>query len=396
MTQVYGPHGFAARADGPQVPESSGVVAGRRSPDVYWTHNDAGAAHPRVWAFRLSAEDRKARVAPILGCVELPGASNVDWEDIAAGPGGMIYVLDGGDNSPCKRSDKRIHRFAEPTVDGQGPPLAMRVPFESLRFEYPNAEAADRPAGSPDDLFDAECLLVHPVSGDLYVVTKRNTRGIPVARVFKLPADDLAWDTERVHVLRLVADLTSPLMSMVTGGDVDADGRRVVIRNYLGAFEYLSPAGRPFDEIFRQPGRFLNMGIELAQMLQGEAICYTHDGRDLVTTTEARRDRRFNVFRTNWQLANLRVEDISADGATIRWDTARRLNSRVEFGPTPACGESIDEPAVATRHAVTLTGLAPGTEYHYRVISGGLRYPLLPPLPTFRTAGSPAAPTRPE
>ncbi len=395
VTHIYGRHGLAAKADGVQVPESSGVVAGRRSPDIYWTHNDAGAKHPRVWAFRLSEEDQRAGVARILGYVELPGASNVDWEDIAAGPDGMIYVLDGGDNSPCRRFDKRIHRFAEPVVESQGSPLAMRVPFDSLRFEYPDAEHPDRPAGSPDDLFDAECLLVHPISGDVYVVTKRNTRGTPATRVFKLAADDLAWDTERVHVLRLVADLSSPRLNMVTGGEVDPHGRRVVLRNYLGAFEYLLPADRPFDEVFRQSARFLNMGVELAGQLQGEAICYTRDGGDLITTTEARRDGRFSVFRTNWQLANLRVEDIGADRATVRWNTASPTGSRVEFGPTPACGEFVDGQGVTASHAVTLTGLAAGTEYYYRVTSGSLRHPLLPPLPSFRTAG-PSATTRPE
>ncbi len=104
---VYGPEQFAALSETTLVPGCSGVVASRRNKDVYWTHDDSPKSRPRAWAFRLSAADRKKRVAKNLGYVELPGAGNVNWEDIAAGPGGTIYVFDGGDNPPCRRTTTR-------------------------------------------------------------------------------------------------------------------------------------------------------------------------------------------------------------------------------------------------------------------------------------------------
>ena len=298
-TAVYGPEEFAALSETALVPECSGVIASRRNKDVYWTHNDSGGDRPRVWAFRLSAADRKRQVAKHLGYVELPGASNVDWEDIAAGQGGTIYVFDGGDNPPCRRDNKRIHRFAEPAIDPDGPPVALTAKFDSIRFEYPDPANPARPAQKNSDRYDAECLLVHPASGDMYVVTKRSNRNRPIARVYKLPAGGVAWDSDRVHVLEFVTDLSSVAMNMVTAGDVSRDGKRVVLRNYWSAFEYVLPPGEPFEAIFRQPPRAIPLSSELVHMLQGEGICYSLDGRELITTTESPQrngDVKFRVF----------------------------------------------------------------------------------------------------
>jgi hypothetical protein len=247
----------------------------------------------------LSAADRKRRVARHLGYVELTGASSVDWEDIAAGPGGMIYIFDGGNNPPCRRTDKRIHRFVEPAIDPDGPPVALTAKYESIRFEYPDPADPARPAQQDDDRYDAECLLVHPVSGDMYVVTKRSNRNRPSARVYLLTASRVLWNSDRVQVLQFVTDLSSAAMNMVTAGDVGGDGRRVVLRNYWSAFEYVLPPGEPFEAIFRQQPRAVPLTLELANVLQGEGICYSLDGRELITTTESPRrngDLKFRVF----------------------------------------------------------------------------------------------------
>lgn len=56
----------------------------------------------------------------------------------------------------------------------------------------------------------------------------------------------------------------------------------------------------------------------------------------------------------------------------IRWQTSPASNSRVEYGPTENYGSLTTlDPASVTSHLVTLTGLSPGAEYHFRVKSGG-------------------------
>ncbi len=65
------------------------------------------------------------------------------------------------------------------------------------------------------------------------------------------------------------------------------------------------------------------------------------------------------------------VMNPTAGSITIAWGTTRPSDGRVEYGPTPAYGAAAASPGPAARHAVTLTGLAPGTLYHYRVSGGG-------------------------
>lgn len=298
---------FAARpvaiADTAEVAESSGVVASRVNPGIYWTHNDSGDG-PFVFPFRLTDEDRARQVAHVLGAVELEGAKNKDWEDIAWGPGNRIYLFDGGDNPPCKRDGKHVYRFTEPRLDPNAPHFKMRLPCESMRFEYPDSQHPDRPADRNDQRYDAECFFVHPATGDFYIVTKRDTKKVPVALVFKYPAARIRWDDPRaIHILEFVTDLTPKvrglldaftLINAVTGGDIDSTGTRVVIRDYLKAMEFVLPSGAPFEKIFDQKPVITSLAGEP----QGEGVCYTLDGHELITTSEVAEFKRthFPVF----------------------------------------------------------------------------------------------------
>ena len=65
---------------------------------------------------------------------------------------------------------------------------------------------------------------------------------------------------------------------------------------------------------------------------------------------------------------------ITATTASISWTTGQPLTSQVEYGLTPAYGLlSVFDAAPVTQHNVTLTGLAPGTTYHYAALSTNTR-----------------------
>lgn|GEM_PF-1145129 len=279
--RAYGPHAFLARSKSDQIRESSGIAPSHFDPDVFWTCNDSDQ-RPRVYALRLSAADRQRRVAADLGYVELRGARCSDWEDMAPGPGHTLYVFDGGNNPPCRRADTRILRFAEPRVDWTQGPIRQEVRVEFIHFDYPDPARPGQPAGNPSGRYDAECLLVHPESGDLYIVTKRDVRNQVMARVYRLPGDSIRWNSRSVHVLEFVTDLSKVVPGMVTGGAVAPDGRRIVLRTYLAAYEFTLPPGRPFETIFQEKPQ----AISLLGEPQGEAICYARNG-DLITTSEA-------------------------------------------------------------------------------------------------------------
>jgi hypothetical protein len=62
--------------------------------------------------------------------------------------------------------------------------------------------------------------------------------------------------------------------------------------------------------------------------------------------------------------------NMTVDSATINWTTDEPSTSQVEYGPTTSYGSMTPlDNALVTSHSVTLTGLAAGTTYNYRVRS---------------------------
>ncbi|OGL67065.1 hypothetical protein A2856_01125 [Candidatus Uhrbacteria bacterium RIFCSPHIGHO2_01_FULL_63_20] len=64
------------------------------------------------------------------------------------------------------------------------------------------------------------------------------------------------------------------------------------------------------------------------------------------------------------------VSGITATSAVITWDTDEAADSRVDYGPTVAYENgSVTSASLVTSHSLSLTGLTPSTEYHFRVRS---------------------------
>lgn len=63
----------------------------------------------------------------------------------------------------------------------------------------------------------------------------------------------------------------------------------------------------------------------------------------------------------------------SAPGRSVNisWNTSVLESTQVAYGPTPALGDTIRVDGARNYHHVTLAGLLPNTEYHYRVLPGG-------------------------
>jgi hypothetical protein len=254
----YGPGTLLAYLQDEAITESSGLAASRRSDNLFWTHNDSGD-RPILYA-----TDRQGRA---LARFTVTGATARDWEDIAAGPGPAgpaLYVGDIGDNNR-NRHDTVVYRVPEPVVDANRTGVVSQTaPAERFPFRY------------PDGAHDAETLMVHPRTGQIFVVSK--VEAPPVVYLFPMPLQPGQPVTlERVAPLAGVTPL-------ITGGDVAPDGRRAVLRDYFLAYEYRLPTGRLFSEIFRTTPTRVPLPLER----QGEAIAYRRDGRALLTTSEGR------------------------------------------------------------------------------------------------------------
>ena len=254
----------------PAIGESSGLAASRRNPGLLWTHNDSGD-EPFVYCIDLQARS--------CGAWRVTGAEAFDWEDMAAGPGPgarsgepYLYLGDVGDNID-QRTEIVVYRVPEPAVGGNGPAPtraspAATAPAEALRLRY------------PDGPHNAEAMMVHPVSGDVYVVSK----DAQAARVYKAAAPlDAARPATMTQVGTIRLGSGTRGLEQVTGGDVSPDGRRVALSTYAQGYELELPGdATAFDDIWAQRP----VPVTLGPRLQGEAIAYRLDGKALLTTSE--------------------------------------------------------------------------------------------------------------
>lgn len=79
---------------------------------------------------------------------------------------------------------------------------------------------------------------------------------------------------------------------------------------------------------------------------------------------------------TTW-ISGVNVSPSGGNGANVSWNTAVRSDSQIEYGPTNAYGSTTSlAPTAVTAHAVSLSGLVPGTAYHLRVRSRDSDTPL--------------------
>ncbi|MGH9882610.1 MAG: hypothetical protein ACRD6N_14335, partial [Pyrinomonadaceae bacterium] len=237
------------------------------NPGLYWTHNDSGDG-PFIYAFDENGERR--------GVWRVTGAKARDWEAIAAGPGpeanrNYLYVGDIGDNSE-RRAEIVVYRFPEPTITALDAESTKRQPSfteaaESISLRY------------PDGSHDAETLLIHPNTGNLYIVTKGSFAN---PHVYEGAAP---LRSAQPVTLKHIAELHVPAIfgGMITDGSISPDGSRVALCDYLQGYELvLAKPKADFDTIWKQPFTIIALGSRP----QGEAITYRLDGRALLATSE--------------------------------------------------------------------------------------------------------------
>lgn len=236
-----------------RLEESSGLVASRSQPGIFWTLNDSDNP-AELFASDTLGRDR--------GVVRIEGAENVDWEALGIARCGTLdclYAADVGDNRE-RRDQVQIYRIREPRADRDS---AAR-PDAVLNVSY-----ADRPR-------NVEAIFVTP-SQDVFLITKTSAEG-PL--VYRVPGS--AWSQGRGEAT-LVEKLPIPsytgLPYVVTDASLSEDGHRVAVRTYRYVYffrfdgERLTPDTRGF--------RCDATGLDI----QGEGVVWLN-GDTLVTTSE--------------------------------------------------------------------------------------------------------------
>lgn len=249
VDRSFGEPKLAVALQDQAINESSGVARSNAFPGWYYTHNDSGDT-ARFWKFDLTGK--------IVGPYTILGAKAFDWEDMASarvGGNNYLYFGDIGDNL-AQRKSIQIYRVEEPSG-----PAGSISKVDILELQY------------PDGARNAEALLVES-SERITIVTKTSKNPAKIYYV------DLPKSTE-VNKLSEAGSLSvgtaMDATRQITGGDVSADGKYLVLRTYTAAYEYQNATSwwkvKPKE-------------IRTAAELQGEAIAYSLDGKDIVTTSE--------------------------------------------------------------------------------------------------------------
>ncbi|MCA1589991.1 MAG: hypothetical protein LC734_06280 [Acidobacteria bacterium] len=93
-----------------------------------------------------------------------------------------------------------------------------------------------------------------------------------------------------------MAEITVPSVpnGLLTGGDIAADGTRLVLCDYAAGYEYSLPSNTAnFDDIWKQA----SVKFDLGTRKNGEAIAYSTDGNSIFATSEGKRQPIIRVDR---------------------------------------------------------------------------------------------------
>jgi hypothetical protein len=193
------------RIENRRITESSGVVASRKHPGVFWTHNDGGGARRQV-LYAMTREGRSLAAFPVTE------VALHDWEDIAIDDRGHLFIGDIGDND-LRRRDVAVYEIDEPDP---GNAAGAVQPRRAWRLTFP---------GRP---LDCESLFVWKDLGYLVSKVSKDQR----AQIFRFPLKDMG------ETLKLELVATTKIDSPVSGADISPDGRLLALVAKSGAFVY--------------------------------------------------------------------------------------------------------------------------------------------------------------
>ena len=234
-----GDQGFTIKD--PRITESSGLAASRQHPGVYWTHNDSDDG-PYIYAV-------DSRTGKTVATVTLRGVGSPrDVEAISIGPDNQIYVGDIGDNFGGKWPYVWIYRLPEPKV----------LKNQTVRATQYVVKYSDGPR-------DAESLVVHPKTGRVYIVDKKEDGG----HLYEGPA---TLSTSGANIFKPVAAVDL----WATDAAFSPNGRQLAVRGYFGGIYYDWNGGR-----IKREGR-----LDVPLQGQGESVSYSPDGTRLMYGSE--------------------------------------------------------------------------------------------------------------
>ncbi|QMU31455.1 hypothetical protein HUW48_05175 [Adhaeribacter radiodurans] len=232
------------KMDKREVKESSGLEL---APDeiTLWTHADSGNP-PQLYHINATGK--------LLKTVNIPHASNLDWEDLAKDNKGYLYIGDLGNNSNS-RKNLRIFRVKESNMSQ----------VDTISFSYSDQKAF--PPVKKDWNFNCEAFFYYQDS--LYLFSKnRNPR--EKVKMYKIPAQPGSYQAKVVDSLNFA--------SRITAADISPDGQMVALLGYGNLYLFHMNGGSTFFS-----GKKYCLAIP--QSGQAEALVFLNN-KDLLLSNE--------------------------------------------------------------------------------------------------------------
>lgn len=254
-----------------RLQEASGLAISKQFANRFYHHNDSKAGGYFYMTDSTGAHTKE---------IEFIDRKVKDVEDISVGPcnsGQCIFLGDIGDND-----------FDRPSIDLWIVPESKTLSESFLKSKKINLTYPDGP-------HNAESLAVHPVTGDVYILTKElrpHERRAEPALLFKLPRSAMAQATAELELVGTV-DLSwvsynyGVFGHIATSMDISPDGKKLLVLTYENAVEL------NFEKILQKvdtrkfkAGRDYNI-IPIRNLLsQQEAIAYSTDGKSFYFDSE--------------------------------------------------------------------------------------------------------------
>ncbi|MEO6628243.1 MAG: hypothetical protein ABIP03_06690 [Aquihabitans sp.] len=247
--------GRVAVAPSPPITEAaltevSGVAAtaGPRPEDARaWVLNDSGD-QARIYGIRPDSS---------VQTVEVLGAANVDWEDLAVDwEANVLWVADTGGNIE-PRTSVQLYRMKVPGV----PETSIQATRVDVDY--------------PDGPHDVEAIVVEP-AGTVLLFTKEPGQ----SSVYRV--DPGAGGRTTAQPLGRFTPTESPT-SLVTGAAFAADHATLAIRTYGSTWLYPVNPGQSVVEALRDTDRRCSV---VSQEVGGEAVAFLPDNTGWLTVPE--------------------------------------------------------------------------------------------------------------
>ncbi len=230
------------------VEEISGMAF---SAQGFWVHNDSDNG-----PFIMLMTDKGL----IKSIKRINNAANYDWEDIATGSGGSIFIGDIGNNANTRRT-LQVYKINNPAQATE-----MKLEAEKIEFSYP--DQIDFPPSDKRLIYDAEAMIYF--NDSLFIFNKNRT--IPfdgIVRVYKIPAKPGKYIAQLADSVYLGGK--SSMNNWITGADISREGKSVALLSSDKVWVFENFKGSTF---FKGSLKVLLLN----HFSQKEAICFDDQG----------------------------------------------------------------------------------------------------------------------